>query len=408
MEALMNVSKTSLITKALFWVGLLFIWACVPEVRPPMEAPGALVKLRPNQFPNFNDDMPFDSLEKAIDQSLEYLNKIDPSRSFRFGKDLFTASHLAESLDIFRAIIQRRPTSEELRKAITASFWVYKSVGRDRKGEVLFTGYYEPVLRASSVYSPDFPFPIYKKPNDWVTVDLKAFDPDFTKNRLVGRLTNQTVVPYFSRKEIDTKGALLKKGYEILWVSDQIDLFFLQIQGSGKVVYDDGSIKHLNYACSNGRAYRSIGKLLIDEGKIPKEEMSLQKIRSYLRSHPEDIERILNYNESYVFFRFVEDGPLGAMGFPVTAGRSIATDLRLFPKAAPAFIETEKPLMDDNGLIERWQTFGRFVLNQDTGGAIRGPGRVDIYWGSGPYAELAAGHMKQTGTLFFFVHKLPG
>jgi membrane-bound lytic murein transglycosylase A len=96
------------------------------------------------------------------------------------------------------------------------------------------------------------------------------------------------------------------------------------------------------------------------------------------------------------------------MGFPVTAGRSIATDLRLFPKAAPAFIETEKPLMDDNGLIERWQTFGRFVLNQDTGGAIRGPGRVDIFWGSGPYAELAAGHMKQTGTLFFFVHKLPG
>jgi membrane-bound lytic murein transglycosylase A len=402
-----GVSGTSRMIKAVFLVALLFISACVPEVRPPVEAPQVLVKLRPDQFPNFSDDMPFNSLETAIDQSLEYLNRIDPSTSFRCGRDLFTASHLAESLNTFRTIIQRRPSSDELQKAITASFWVYKSVGRDGHGEVLFTGYYEPVLRASRVYSVDFPFPIYKKPDDWVSVDLKAFSADLPKKRIVGRLIDQTVVPYFSRKEIDTKGRLLNKNYELLWVTDQIDLFFLQIQGSGKAVFDDGAIERLNYACSNGRAYRSIGKLLIEEGKITKEEMSLQQIRSYLRSHPEDVERVLNHNESYVFFRFVDDGPLGAIGVPLTAGRSMATDLRLFPRAVPAFVQTEKPLMDESGLLDRWMTFGRFVLNQDTGGAIRGPGRVDIYWGSGPYAEFAAGHMKQKGTLFFLVQKLP-
>jgi membrane-bound lytic murein transglycosylase A len=352
--------------------------------------------------------MPFDSLEKAIDQSLEYLNKINPSTSFRFGKDVFTASGLADALNTFRTIIQQRPSSDELKKVIADSFWVYKSVGRDGHGEVLFTGYYEPVLRASRVYSADFPVPIYKKPDDWVQVDLKAFGPDFPKERIVGRLVDQTVIPYFSREEIDTYGKLQSKGYEMLWISDQIDLFFLQIQGSGKAIFDDGEIQRLNYACSNGRAYRSIGKLLIEEGKIPREKMSLQEIRSYLRSHPEDMERILNYNESYVFFRFVDEGPMGAIGVPLTTGRSMATDLRLFPRGALAFIETDKPLMDENGLLDRWQTFGRFLLNQDTGGAIRGPGRVDIYWGSGPYAELAAGHMKQKGALFFLVPRPPG
>jgi membrane-bound lytic murein transglycosylase A len=393
--------------KAVFLVVFFLLSACVPKVKPPIEAPQALVKLRPNQFPDFSDDMPYDSLERAINQSLEYLNKINPSTPFRFGEDVFTASQLIESLTAFRTIIQKRPSADELQTVITESFWVYKSVGRDSQGEVLFTGYYEPILRASLEYSDEFPVPIYKKPDDWVVVDLKAFRHDFRKERIVGRLVDQTVVPYFSREEIDTQGKLQNKGYEILWISDPIDLFFLQIQGSGKAVFDDGTIKHVNYACSNGRAYRSIGKLLIEEEKISREEMSLQAIRSYLRSHPEDMERILNYNESYVFFRFVDEGPLGALGVPLTTGRSVATDLGLFPRGALAFVETEKPLMNENGLIDRWQTFGRFVLNQDTGGAIRGPGRVDLYWGSGPYAELAAGHMKQLGTLYFLLPKRP-
>jgi membrane-bound lytic murein transglycosylase A len=384
---------------------LLLLSACVPAVTPPIETPHALVKLSPDQFPDFYDDMPLDSLETAIDESLEYLDRLDPSTSFRFGPDSFTAAHLGKSLETLRTTIRQCPSSRELKKAIETSFWVYKSVGRDGSGDILFTGYYEPVLIGSRSYSDEFPYPIYRKPDDWVKIYLKAFGHEFARERIIGRHVKQSVVPYFSRKEIDSHGRLRNKGCELLWVSDPVDLFFLHIQGSGKVVFHDGAVCHLNYDCSNGRAYRSIGKLLIEEGKIAKEDMSLQQIRSYLRSHPEDVERILNHNESYVFFRFVDHGPLGALEVPLTAGRSIATDLRLFPKAAPAFVQTEKPLMDENGLLESWQTVGRFVLNQDTGGAIRGPGRVDIFWGSGPYAELAAGHMKQKGTLYFRVQK---
>lgn len=392
--------------KLVFLTALLFLFTCVPEVRPPIEAPRALVKLTPAQFPDFRDDMSLDSLETAIDKNLEYLNRIDPSTSFRFGPDFFTAAHLAESLETLRATFRQSPSSSELKKAIEASFWVYKSIGRDGRGDILFTGYYEPVLIGSRTYSDGFPYPIYRKPDDWVSVDLGAFSPEFGKERIIGRHVEHTIVPYFTRKDIDSQGRLDNKGYELLWVSDRVDLFFLQIQGSGKVIFHDGTVRHLNYDCSNGRTYRSIGKLLIEECQIAQEDMSLQQIRSYLRSNPEEIERILNHNESYVFFRFVDDGPLGAIEVPLTAGRSIATDLSLFPKAAPAFVETEKPLMDENGLLESWQTFGRFVLNQDTGGAIRGPGRVDIFCGAGPYAELTAGHMKQQGTLYFLVQKL--
>ncbi len=134
----------------------------------------------------------------------------------------------------------------------------------------------------------------------------------------------------------------------------------------------------------------------------------MQQIRAYLRNHPEEMARVFNHNESYVFFRLVDQGPMGAIEVPLTTGRSVATDLRLFPKGALAFIQTEKPLVSEDGTIQSWETFGRFVLNQDTGGAIRGPGRADLFWGSGPYAETAAGHMKHDGTLYFLVLKQVG
>jgi membrane-bound lytic murein transglycosylase A len=403
----MNITRTCFTINALLLIALLVFFACVPKVKPPIEAPQALVKLRPSAFPSFHDDMDPDTFVKAVEQSLKYLSRVDPSRSFRFGEDVFDVAHLATSLQTLGEIIRQAPSSEKLQEIIESNFWVYKSVGHNGGGDILFTGYFEPVLRGSLSRSVGFPYPIYRRPDDWVRVDLHAFSAKFFKKAIIGRKVDQTVVPYFSREEIDSQGSILNKGYELLWVTDPIDLFFLHIQGSGKVILDDRNVRNLGYQCSNGRAYRSIGRLLIEEGKIEKEEMSLQKIRSYLRSHPEEVERILNHNESYVFFRFVDEGPLGAIQVPLTAGRSIATDLRLFPRAAPAFVETEKPLMDENGLLESWQDFGRFVLNQDTGGAIRGPGRADIFWGSGPYAELAAGHMKQAGTLYFLVQKPP-
>jgi membrane-bound lytic murein transglycosylase A len=384
---------------------LLLLLACAPEVKPPVTAPQALVKLQPHQFPDFSDDMSYGSLEIAVNQSLDYLKRLDASTPFRFGPDTFTASHLARSIKAFHELIKESPAADTLRKAIETSFWVYRSVGSDGQGKVLFTGYYEPVLRGSLHPSPDHPYPLYRKPDDWVTVDLGLFNPKYAGERIVGRYANQTVIPCYSREDIDSEGHLRRKGCELLWVSDRVDLFFLHIQGSGRVLLDDGTALHVNYDCSNGRPYRSVGRLLIDEGNILEDEISMQRIRAYLENHPEETERVFNHNESYVFFRLVDQGPRGAIEVVLTPGRSVATDKDLFPKAAVAFIQTDKPLVDEDGTIRSWETFGRFVLNQDTGGAIRGPGRADLFWGTGPYAETAAGHMKHHGMLHFLVLK---
>jgi membrane-bound lytic murein transglycosylase A len=386
---------------------VLFSTACVREEPGVKDVTRALKKLSPGRFPDFSDDLPVDSLQTAINESIRYLKRLDPAAPFRFGSDSFTTSHMIASLEAFSQLTAQSLSSEELRAAIAKDFWVYKAAGQTRQGRVLFTGYYEPVLQGALRRSSRYPYPIYRKPDDWVAVDLAMFDAKYGSDRLVGRCIDQTVTPYFSRQEIDARGALRDKGYELAWVSDVVDLFFLHIQGSGRIMLDDGTVKSVNYHCDNGRPYTSIGKLLIDDGIIPKEEMSMDGIRSYLKGRPEDIPRIFNSNERYVFFRFVDDGPLGAMAIPLTPGRSVATDLGLFPKGALAFIDTEKPLIGQDGAIQSWQRFGRFVLNQDTGAAIQGPGRVDMFFGDGRDAEVAAGHMKHEGMLFFLVKKPP-
>ena len=214
-------------------------------------------------------------------------------------------------------------------------------------------------------------------------------------------------MPYYSRAEIDHKGALRGRGYEIAWTKDPVDIFFLQIQGSGILQLPDGRRLQVGYAGQNGLPYRSIGRLLIDGGKIPREEMSMQRLRRYLAEHPAERDEIMAYNESYVFFRFVSKGPLGALEVPVTAGRSIATDLRLFPKGALGFIYSERPVLDLEGKLLGWTPFLRFVLNQDTGGAIRGPQRVDLFFGPDAQAGAEAGYMNSAGKLYFLALKNP-
>lgn len=216
---------------------------------------------------------------------------------------------------------------------------------------------------------------------------------------------DRAVVPYWEREEIEKGNRLAEVAPPLAWLKDPVDIFFLQIQGSGKIYLDNNTPIHVHYDTTNGRPYRSIGKLLIDQGKIPRSEMSMQNIRAYLKNHPEEIEPILNHNPSYVFFKLEKEGPIGFLDVKLTPGRSIALDRRLFPLSALAFIETQKPLIDGDGRIRKWSSFGRFALNQDTGGVIRGPGRADLFWGSGPYAEIAAGYMQHMGKLYFLLLK---
>ena len=373
---------------------------------PPLRIDGPALRQVPvNQYPQFSDDLHYHDLENSIHQSLLYLRKIPPDRVFRFHEDSFDTRHMIQSLVHFSDFIRTRPSLEDLQAFIASDFRVYKSIGNQETGEVLFTGYYEPMLTGSLEKSPDYPYPVFSLPQDLAFINLSLFDPRFEgEKKIIGRFTNnQNIVPYYQRGEI-TDAVLRGKSVPLAWVNDRIDLFFLEIQGSGKIQLENQQQPiNIHYHTSNGHRYKSIGTLLIKEKKISREEMSMQKIREYLNEHPEDIDRILNYNPSFIFFKTEKNGPLGCLGVPVTPGRSLALQKRIFPSAALAFIESKKPRVDDNNRIFEWTDFKRFVLNQDTGGAIRGPGRADLFWGNGPYAEIAAGYMQHPGSLYFLI-----
>lgn len=382
---------------------------CVRKVVVEMKKPeDALVLCKGWRKPKFSDDMDKDSLRTAVERSIEYLKRLPLDREFRYGPHNYTAGYLIESMNTFMDILASSSDSADLNKKVRKYFRIYKSIGYNGKGSVFFTGYYEPVLKGSLSRSSEYRYPLYIKPNDLILIDLGQFNPGFRGERIVARHDrDKSIIPYYNRREIDTEKVLEGKGLELLWVSDPIELFFMQIQGSGIITLEDGKVQRVHYAASNGRPYRSIGKIFIDENIIPRDEVSLQVVKTYLKDHPEERDRILNYNESYVFFEKVDEGPLGNIEVVLAQGRSIATDYRLFPKGGLAFITTQKPEVDQSGRIKGWKSFSRFVVNQDTGGAIRGPGRVDLFWGSGTYAEIAAGAMQRYGEMYFLVKKPP-
>lgn len=358
-----------------------------------------------DDLPLFNDDLDRDSLHRAIHRSLEFLGKLPPDRPVAEQPRKFTAQEVKESLLSFIEILDLWDRPEMLTKEIRSRFDLYQSVADPGEGDVLFTGYYQPVIEGSLTQTREFRFPVYGKPKDLIEAEMVTLKPQLRVEKVVGRLNGERLVPYFSRYEIDRLGSLKGKGYEMAWVKDPVDLFFLHIQGSGLLRLGDDRLLHLNYAASNGRPYRSIGKILIDSGKIPAQELSMQRLRRYLSEYPEERGGLLAQNERYVFFRFVKNGPLGSLEVPLTPGRSVATDPRLFPKGALAFVVSRKPILDTAGNLVGWQPFSRFVLNQDTGSAIQGPKRVDLYFGSGYEAGLAAGAMNSTGRFYFLIKK---
>ena len=260
---------------------------------------------------------------------------------------------------------------------------------------------YEARLKPDSVYR----YPLYRKPDDLTTVDLSAFGSRFKNQKIIGRIEGKDFVPYYSRMDIDEKKVLKGRGLEIAWLKDPVDVAFLQIQGSGRLILQNGEIISAGYSAKNGLPYRSIGRYMIEKGYLAKEEISMQAIREYLKRHPEAVRDVLYYNPSYVFFRRLEKGALGNIGVPLTPGRSIALDSNLFPKGALGFVICKKPVVDSTGGVKEWREFSRFVLNQDTGGAIKGAGRADIFWGNGPYAEVAAGHLSHEGELYILIKK---
>lgn len=258
----------------------------------------------------------------------------------------------------------------------------------------LVTGYYEPLLRGSRSRARGFEQPVRGVPDDLLTIDLSAVFPELKDKRVRGRLEGNKVVPYWSRAEIAARGERLP-ARTLLYVDDPVELFFLQVQGSGRVKLPDGSLVRLNYGDQNGHPYQSIGRVLVDRGELKLEEASMQGIQAWARANPARLDELLNSNPSYVFFREVPDskgGPVGALGVPLTAERSIAVDPRSVPLGAPVFLATTRP--------NSAQPMNRLVMAQDTGGAIKGAVRADFFWGFGKEAGEQAGRMKQSGRMW--------
>ncbi|MBS3755379.1 MAG: MltA domain-containing protein [Desulfobacterales bacterium] len=362
-----------------------------------------ITRVAVENYPDFADDLVFDGLDRTIAASIAYYEKLPASREFEFGPDTYTAAELAAGLQRFKEFVRTRPVPLELKRFFKKHARVYAFEEKKQQVRVLFTGYYEPVLAGSPRRSGKYPYPVYARPRDLVHVDLGAFDRQCGKSTVIGRNTGSRVVPYYDRRTIETTDVLESRADVIAWVADPVKRFFLHVQGSGRIVFESGRICRVNYDITNGRPYRSIGRYLIDKGKISREEMSMQAIGDYIRGHPDEMQEIFFYNPRYVFFKEAQDGPFGSLGVKLTPGRSVALDQEITPSGALLFVSAKRPVGDGTGGVDHWQAFSRFMCSQDTGSAIRGPGRADIFWGSGGYAELAAGHMKHRGRLYFLV-----
>lgn len=266
--------------------------------------------------------------------------------------------------------------------------------------EGLFTGYFEPLLDGSRTRDSRYRVPLYGRPADLVTVDLGLFADDLAGRRIAGRVDGGRLRPYESRAEI-MSGALAGRAPVLVWVDDPVDAFFLQVQGSGRVRLREGGVLRLGYAASNGHPYVSIGRVLVARGALAPEAVSLQTIRRWIAAHPDEAAALLAANPSYVFFReLAGDGPLGSQGAPLTPGRSLAVDRRYIPLGVPVFLAGTMPAPEEEGAD---RPLNRLLVAQDTGGAIRGPLRGDVFWGFGDRAAAIAGRMKHPGRLYLLL-----
>ncbi len=370
-----------------------------------------------------DDDLFPEGLKESIGASISKLSEKKDSRLV-FGQKTLSAGDYALALGYLLKRLEGDVTKEDFIKDIEKNFDFYGTPGNPW-GKVFVTSYFSPVLSASRASTPEHTHPLYRVPDDLIRLGIDRFVGRFEKfsfleedkitreklKYLYGRVSAggpggaSELIPYYSRSEIDSGGRLRGKGLEIAWV-DPVDAFFLQVQGSGKIRFADGEEQVVGYAAQNGHDYVAIGKFLFKW--IPKEKMSLWAIENHLKSIPyAERMNILYKNPSYIFFRRLEGRPQTSFGTEVVDGRTIATDKAFFPRGALVFMEFERPVFETPSSVEpsQWKPVSRFVVNHDSGGAIKGPRRVDLFWGEGKDASRHAGVMKNWGKFFYLVPK---
>lgn len=290
------------------------------------------------------------------------------------------------------ALMHAERSDDTVQRHLEAWFVPFAVAGADGT-DGLFTGYYEPEVRGSQQPSAAYGVPLYRRPPDLVT--------DLSDETLVGRVLDGRLRPYETRAEIEA-GALAGLGLELLWLADPIEAFFLQVQGSGRVRLPDGRVIRVGYAASNGHPFTAIGRLLVERGELTREAATMQTVRQWLRDHPAEAPGVMEANARYIFFRELPgDGPFGSLGVVLTPGRSLAVDASLIPLGAPLWLDTTY----SEGTPEAGQPLRRLMVAQDTGGAIKGAVRGDVYWGSGEAALQYAGPMKQRGRYYLLLPK---
>ncbi len=374
------------------------------------------------------DDLGLLDLAQALSKNLTRLKRYTPAGALmQFGPANITREEYVAAIEGLIAALNADASGALYVKMLREKFDFYEVYGGDRWGDVFITSYFEPVIQGRKKKKKPYTQALYGVPGDLVSVNMGEFAKTFPNLRPYqmgvieqqsregvlrgrslrtgGEVDLQSIVPYYSRQEIDDDRTFWQRA-PILCYVDPIDAFFMQIQGSGRVLLPDGHEIKVGYAAQNGHPYKPIGKMLFDV--IPKESMSMQKIHDHLQSLPlDEARKIMNANPSYVFFQRRESDPLTYFGAEVIPGRTIATDQKYFPKGALAYLEYERPEFDVVTAEElpQFRKSSRFVLDQDTGGAIRGPGRVDLFWGSGREAARVSGVMRNPGRLYYILPK---
>ena len=378
-----------------------FIFGCrtpqketeTPYDRPLPPGASALRKITdPLEIPDFTMAcLNLTDLRAAIDYSRSYLNK--PSSKMFYPVGEITHSRALESLDAFAELLDSGLRGGQLNQAIREKFDVYMSVGWDDNGTVLFTGYYTPIFNGSFKRTERFVYPLYKQPDDLVKGQ--------TGEILGRRGSDGTITPYPPRYVIENSGMM--RGDELAWLGDPFEVYIAHVQGSAKLRLPDGELTTIGYAANNGHEYTSVAKELVKDGKMPASGMSLSAMIDYFRKYKDQVSRYIRRNDRFVFFKKESGPPLGCLNEPVTAYRSIATDKSIFPRASLAFISTTLPRPVGGTSVK--QFYSGWALDQDAGGAIRAPGRCDVYMGIGDMAGKLAGQTYQEGKLYYLFLK---
>jgi membrane-bound lytic murein transglycosylase A len=361
---------------------------CTPATKPPPKL--TLAPARFSDLPGWNNDNSAAALVAFVKSCADLDHRADNTAIGPAGLGMTVAAWRKPCA----AARATQGNDAAARAFFTAQFTPYLA-GNNNDSEGLFTGYYEPLLHGARQRGDNYQTPLLKRPPDLVMVDLGRFRPAWHGERIAGRVTNGNLVPYPSRAEIE-HGALDADRLALFWVDDPVDAFFLQVQGSGRVALPNGTQVRLGYDGQNGQTYVAIGKKLVERGALTTDQVSLQSIRAWIKAHPDQANALMDENPSYVFFReLTGDGPLGSEGVMLTAGRSLAVDRNFIPLGAPVYLA-----IDDNT-----SPLQRLMVAQDTGGAISGPVRGDVFWGFGADAESRAGNMRARGKYYLLLPK---